>query len=78
MYLNLKQRRQIADEAGLAYGGKDDEGEDIFIGTDEEWQAFRIMEKQMEDDLDNPSEGMPWHPDYSPLPHIKINQIPKL
>lgn len=56
--------RQLAAEAGLAYGGKNEDGEDTFIGSDREWEAFRQMKQTLDKDWSDPSEGVPWHPDY--------------
>lgn len=40
--------RQIAEKAGLIFMGKDEDGKDEFLGTDEQWALAEKMEDEME------------------------------
>jgi hypothetical protein len=42
--------REIAEISGLAEGGLDDEGNQLFIGTDKQWEAF---EQHWDDEENN-------------------------
>jgi hypothetical protein len=42
--------KELAERAGLAEGGYDDEGNQLFIGTDYEWQNYQKFQEQEEND----------------------------
>ena len=39
----------LADEAGLANGGKDEEGYQLWIGSDREWNRFEKLKEKYEE-----------------------------
>lgn len=41
-------KKNLHQEAGLVYSGKNFEGEDEWIGTREQWEKYEQLEKQYE------------------------------
>jgi hypothetical protein len=37
--------KKIADEPGLADGGKDEEGNQLWLGTDNQWKRFAELQE---------------------------------
>lgn len=44
--------RDIMEKAGLYYAGKDEEGEDQFIGTRREWNLAEQMQNARDNEVD--------------------------
>ena len=39
---------KLAEEAGLIYTGRDDEGEPMFLGTKQQWEKFEQLSETHE------------------------------
>jgi hypothetical protein len=41
--------RKCAEESGLVDGGKDEEGNQLWIGENEQWNRFEILKEKYEE-----------------------------
>lgn len=52
----------LRNEAGLTFGGYDDEGIEQWIGTDRQWEMFQSLKDKLDEEHNDPSETSIFHP----------------
>lgn len=62
--MDKETKTQLRHEAGLVFGGYDNEGNEQWIGTNKEWEKYEMLVDLKKQEINDPPEGSVYHPDY--------------